>query len=34
MTALNAVGFVATSCEVSGTLMVNYRTNQSLILPF
>jgi len=32
MRALSAVGFVATSCEVGGTLMKNYSTNQSLLL--
>lgn len=30
--ALTAVGFVATSCEVNGTLMENYSTNQSVLL--
>ena len=32
--ALEAVGFVPTSCEVGGTLMTNDRTNQSLLLPW
>jgi hypothetical protein len=32
--ALEAVGFVPTSCEVGGTLMTNARTNQSLLLPW
>ena len=31
--ALNSVGFVATSCEVGGTRMKNYSTNQSVLLP-
>jgi hypothetical protein len=30
--ALNSAGFVATSCEVDGTEMTNYATNQSLLL--
>ena len=33
-TALQAVGFVATSCELGGTRMTNYRTGQSLLLPW
>jgi len=32
--ALEAVGFVPTSCEVGGTRMTNDRTNQSLLLPW
>lgn len=32
--ALEAVGFVPTSCEVGGTRMTNERTNQSLLLPW
>ncbi len=32
--ALEAVGFVATSCEVGGTRMTNYQTHQSLLLPW
>ncbi|MGO9906196.1 MAG: hypothetical protein ACLPY3_10820 [Solirubrobacteraceae bacterium] len=32
MRALQARGFVASSCEVGGTLMTNYRTNQSVLL--
>jgi hypothetical protein len=32
MNALNSVGFVASSCEVGGTLMTNYSTNQSVLL--
>lgn len=34
MSALEAVGFAPTSCEVGGTLMTNDRTNQSLLLPW
>lgn len=34
MSALEAVGFVPTSCEVGGTLLTNARTNQSLLLPW
>ena len=33
-TALQAVGFVATSCELGGTRMTNYSTGQSLLLPW
>jgi hypothetical protein len=32
MHALNSVGFVASSCEVGGTRMTNYSTNQSVLL--
>lgn len=32
--ALEAVGFVPTACEVGGTRMTNDRTNQSLLLPW
>jgi hypothetical protein len=32
MNALETVGFVASSCEVGGTLMTNYSTNQSVLL--
>ncbi|MBV8998377.1 MAG: hypothetical protein JO304_04915 [Solirubrobacterales bacterium] len=32
--ALSSVGFVATSCEVGGTRMTNYSTDQSLLLPW
>jgi hypothetical protein len=34
MHALNSVGFVASSCEVGGTRMTNYSTNQSVLLPW
>ncbi|MGH2887790.1 MAG: hypothetical protein ACRDPA_34670 [Solirubrobacteraceae bacterium] len=34
MNALEAVDFVATSCEIGGTRMTNYRTGQSLLLPW
>jgi hypothetical protein len=33
ISALNSVGFVATSCEPGGTRMKNFRTGQSLLLP-
>jgi hypothetical protein len=32
MHALNSVGFVASSCEVGGTRMTNYSTNQSVLV--
>lgn len=34
MNALEAVNFVPSSCEVGGTRMTNYRTGQSLLLPW
>lgn len=33
ISALNSVGFVATSCEAGGMRMKDYSTNQSLLLP-
>jgi hypothetical protein len=33
MNALERAGFVATSCEINGTLMKNYSTGKSVLLP-